>query len=112
MDRIDRRPAPRVVSLRLCPHGFFALLLALPSLALGQSANPLERLQLPDTSTLLVLGAGFGVVLLAAGVLIFAIRQLRREAEERRRLYNRHRRGGHQHGHRSHLGPRPTPTTD
>jgi hypothetical protein len=109
MDRIDRLHGPRAASLRLGLHALLWLVLALPSLARAQS-NLLERLQLPDTSTLLVLGAGFGVVLIAAGVLVFAIRQLRREAEERRRLYNRHRRGGHVH--RSHLGPPRAPMAD
>lgn len=110
MDRIDRRHCPRAASLRPGPHVTLWLALALPSLCRAQSANFLDRLQLPGASTLLVLGAGLGVVLLAAGVLVFAFRQLRREAEERRRLYNRHRRGGH--AHRSHLGPPPAPTTD
>jgi hypothetical protein len=110
MDRIDPLHGPRAASLRLGQHAMLWLMLALPSLGRAQSMNLLERLQLPDTSTLLVLGAGFGVVLIAAGVLIFAIRQLRREAEERRRLYNRHRRGGHVH--RSHLGPPRAPMAD
>jgi CHASE3 domain sensor protein len=47
---------------------------------------------LPDTFTLLLLAAGLGVLLVAVGVVAFAIRELRREAQERRRLYTRHRR--------------------
>ena len=109
MDRIDRHHGPRAASLRPGLHLMVWLTVALPSLCRAQSANWLERLQLPDASTLLVLGAGFGVVLIAAGVLVFAIRQLRREAEERRRLYHRHRRG---HVHRSHLGPPSAPMAD
>ncbi|HXW09275.1 MAG TPA: hypothetical protein VD737_01550 [Steroidobacteraceae bacterium] len=86
------------------------LALGLPAVGRAQGVNALERLHLPDLSTLLVLGAGFGVVLIAAGVLVFAIRQLRREAAERRRLYNRHRRGSH--AHRPHVGPPRSPMTD
>jgi hypothetical protein len=47
---------------------------------------------LPDAFTLLVLAAGLAVLLIAACVVAFAIRELRREAQERRRLYTRHRR--------------------
>lgn len=108
MDRIERLHGPRAVPLRLPAMSW--LTLAMPTLVRAQSANPLERLHLPDPATLLVLGAGFGVVVIAGGVLVFAIRQLRREAEERRRLYNRHRRGGRVH--RSHLEPPTAPTTD
>jgi len=110
MDRIHPLLGPWAASLRLRSCATIWLVLQLPSRAWGQSGNPFERLQLPDASTLLVLGAGFGVVLIAAGVLVFAIRQLRHEAAERRRLYNRHRRGGHVH--HTHLGPPPTPTAD
>ena len=110
MDRIDCHSALRAASLRMGRHAVAWLALWLPALGEAQAANVLDRLRLPDAATLLVLGAGFGVVLIAAGVLVFAIRQLRREAEERRRLYNRHRRGSHTN--RSHLGPPPAPMTD
>jgi hypothetical protein len=110
MDRIDRLHRPRAGSSWLGRHAMAWLVLGLPALGRAQAAHALERLYVPDASTLLVLGAGFGVVLIAAGVLVFAIRQLRREAAERRRLYNRHRRGGH--AHRSHVGPPRSPMTD
>ena len=112
MDRIvDRLDRPRAASLRLARLAMAWLALGLPSLGRAQAASVLERLHLPDLSTMLVLGVGFGVILLAAGVLVFAIRQLRREAAERRRLYNRHRRGNG-HPRRSQLGPPTAPMTD
>ena len=112
MDRIvDLLERPRAASLRLGRLAMAWLALGLPSLGRAETASVLERMRLPDLSTLLVLGAGFGVILLAVGVLVFAVRQLRREAAERRRLYNRHRRGN-DHAHRSHLGPPTAPMTD
>jgi hypothetical protein len=59
---------------------------------LARAGTIFNGVQLPDASTLIVLGAGGGVVLVAVGVLAFAIRELRREAAERRRLYSRYRR--------------------
>ena len=112
MDRsVDLTDRPRAASLRLGRLATAWLALGLPSLCHAQGASMLERVRLPDLSTLLVLGAGFGVILLAVGVLVFAIRQLRREAAERRRLYNRHRRGNDS-SHRSHLGPPTAPMAD
>jgi hypothetical protein len=43
--------------------------------------------------TMLVLGAGVGVLLVAAAVLGLAVRELRRDAAARRRIYMYRRRG-------------------
>ena len=79
-------------------HGLIAvwLGLALSASTCAQGTNPFAGLRLPGMETLLVLGAGVGVLLVAAVVLALAVRELRRDAAARRRIYMYRRRGpGH-----------------
>jgi|GEM_PF-3979007 hypothetical protein len=62
-------------------------LLALP-LAGPAQAEPFALAD-GDPATLVVLLVGLAMILVAFGVVVFAIRQWRREARERRRLYRR-----------------------
>ena len=79
-------------------HGLIAVWvgLALSASTCAQGTNPFAGLHLPGMETLLVLGAGVGVLLVAAAVLALAVRELRRDAAARRRIYMYRRRGpGH-----------------
>lgn len=66
---------------------------AVSAMSLAEAANPLGETEPRNVEVLLVLLAGVGVLLVAAAVLAFAIRQLRRDAAERRRIYAYRRRG-------------------
>jgi uncharacterized protein HemY len=63
------------------------------AMSLAEAANALGDTEPRNFEVLLVLLAGVGVLLVAAAVLAFAIRQLRRDAAERRRIYTYRRRG-------------------
>ncbi len=63
-------------------------LVALLALPLAARAEPFAFAD-GDPATLVVLLVGLGMILVAFGVVVFAIRQWRREARERRRLYRR-----------------------
>ena len=66
---------------------------ALSAMSLAEAANALGDTEPRNMEALLVLLAGVGVLLVAVAVLTFAIRQLRRDAAERRRIYTYRRRG-------------------
>ena len=66
---------------------------ALSAMSLAEAANAFGDTEPRNAEVLLVLLAGAGVLLVAAAVLTFAIRQLRRDAAERRRIYTYRRRG-------------------
>ena len=66
---------------------------ALSSLSVAQAANPLVEAGPRNVEVLLVLLAGVGVLLVAAAVLAFAVREIRREGAERRRTFTYRRRG-------------------
>ena len=62
---------------------------AVSAMSLAEAADALGGSEPRNHELLLVLLAGVGVLLVAAAVLAFAIRQLRRDAAERRRIYRR-----------------------
>ena len=66
---------------------------ALSAVSRAEAANPFLDIAPRNMELLLVLLAGVGVLLVAAGVLAFVIRELRRDAAERRRIYTYRRRG-------------------
>jgi uncharacterized membrane protein YidH (DUF202 family) len=66
---------------------------ALSALSVAKAANPLAEAEPRNVEVLLVLLAGVGVLLVAAAVIAFAVRQLRRDAAERRQIYTYRRRG-------------------
>ena len=66
---------------------------ALSAMSVAEAANAFGGSEPRNYDSLLVLLAGVGVLLVAVAVLAFAIRQLRRDAAERRRIYT-YRRGG------------------
>jgi hypothetical protein len=66
---------------------------ALSAMSLAEAADAFGGSEPRNYESLLVLLAGVGVLLVAAAVLAFAVRQLRRDAAERRRIYTYRRRG-------------------
>ena len=66
---------------------------ALSAMSLAEAASAFGGSEPRNYDSLLVLLAGVGVLLVAVAVLAFAIRQLRRDAAERRRIYTYRRRG-------------------
>ena len=71
---------------------------ALSAMSLAEAANAFGGSEPRNYDSLLVLLAGVGVLLVAVAVLAFAIRQLRRDAAERRRIYTYRRRGSRRAG--------------
>lgn len=93
---MDGTPNPQGVRpARSRLHGLYAawLGLAFSTLTCAQGTSPFAGLRLPSLETMLVLGAGIGVLLVAAAVLGLAVRELRRDAAARRRIYMYRRRG-------------------
>lgn len=77
----DRDHASRLSRLPL------AVLLSFPLAPFAQAANTLPGTDQATLSTLLVLMVGLGMIVVAAAVIALAIRELRREARERREMY-------------------------
>lgn len=85
--------SPRHFTSHRCRPLLLALL-ALPLVSVAQEGGPRPGDGL--FSPLVALVVGLGMILVAVGVIAFAVRQLKREARERRRLYRvRHRGDDH-----------------
>jgi hypothetical protein len=61
--------------------------IATSAMTVAEAANPFAEAEPRNVEALLVLLAGVGALLVAAAVIAFAIRQMRKDAAERRRTY-------------------------